>query len=77
MRTLNVSSYTVAGQTANVARTKLASTDNAYLPVNADLMPYVMFLTINRSASVHRDTEATADWDAVHLAIRATRTHVV
>lgn len=77
MRTLNVFNYMVAGQTVNAARMKLASTDNAYLLVSADQMHFVMFATINRSASVHRDTEETADWDAIHLAIHAIQTLVV
>lgn len=73
MRTLNVFSCTVAGQIASAARTKLASTDNARLPVNADRMHYAMYVTISRSASAPRDTEETADWDAVHQAIHAIR----
>lgn len=77
MRTLNVFNCMVVGQMANAARMKLASTDNACLLVNADQMHFAMFVTINRSASVHRDTEETAGWDAVHLATHVIRTHVV
>lgn len=76
MRTLNVSSNTAADPIASAVQTKLASTDSACRPANADQMRYAMFEITNRSANVHQDTAETADWDVVHPAIRAILIHV-
>ena len=73
---MNVINFKDVDLTRNVALAKLVSMENVLLHVSAELMLFVMSLTIKPPVNVHQDIQETVKVDVILRRIRAIPIHV-